>query len=134
MKTFERFLKYVMFETMSDESSQTVPSTPGQKVLGQALVDEIKDFGIEDVYMNEKGYVYGSVPSNIEKDVPVIGFIAHVDTADAHPSPKITPRIIEKYDGSVIQLICAMLLVVILSLLTEQLCWVEMIKQAWQKL
>ncbi|MGC2873531.1 peptidase T [Ihubacter sp. rT4E-8] len=104
MKTFERFLKYVMFETMSDESSQTVPSTPGQKVLGQALVDEIKDFGIEDVYMNEKGYVYGSVPSNIEKDVPVIGFIAHVDTADAHPSPKITPRIIEKYDGSVIQL------------------------------
>lgn len=104
MRPYERFLKYVMFDTMSDESSQSVPSTPGQKILGQALVDEIKGFGIEDVYMDEKGYVYGSVPSNIEKEVPVIGFIAHVDTSDAHPSPKAEPRIIEKYDGSVIQL------------------------------
>ncbi len=104
MRPYERFLKYVMFDTTSDESSKTVPSTPGQKVLGQALVDEIRGFGIEDVYMDDKGYVYGSVPSNIEKEVPVIGFIAHVDTVEDHPSPKSAPRIIEKYDGSVIRL------------------------------
>ena len=104
MRAYERFLKYVMFDTMSEEDSQTVPSTPGQKVLGQALVDEIKSLGIEDVSMDDMGYVYGSVPSNIEEEVPVIGFIAHVDTSSAHPSPKSTPRIIEDYAGGVIQL------------------------------
>ena len=85
MRPFERFLKYVMFDTMSDENSETVPSTPGQKVLGQALVDEIRGLGIEDVHMDGKGYVYGSVASNTEQEGPVIGFIAHVDTSDAHP-------------------------------------------------
>lgn len=104
MRPFERFLKYVMFDTMSDENSGTVPSTPGQKVLGQALVDEIRGLGIEDVHMDDKGYVYGSVPSNTEQEGPVIGFIAHVDTSDAHPSPKTQPRIIENYDGGVIRL------------------------------
>jgi len=104
MRTVERFLKYVMYDTMSDENSKSVPSTPGQMVLARALADEIKGLGIEDVRLDEKGYIYGSVPSNIEKEVPVIGFIAHMDTADTYPSPKTAPRIIENYDGSVIRL------------------------------
>lgn len=104
MKTVERFLNYVMYDTMSDENSQSVPSTPGQMVLARALAEELKGLGIADVRLDEKGYIYGSVPSNIEKEVPVIGFIAHMDTADSYPSPKTAPRIIEAYDGGVIRL------------------------------
>lgn len=104
MKTYERFLNYVMYDTMSLEGQETVPSTPGQRVFGQALTEELKSFGIEDVRFDDKGYIYGSLPSNIEREVPVIGFIAHVDTSDAHPSPAKKPRIIEKYDGGVIEL------------------------------
>ena len=87
MRPYERFLNYVMFDTMSLEGQTTVPSTPGQRTLAEALVSELRGFGIEDVRLDDKGYIYGSVPSNIEKEVPVIGFIAHVDTSDAHPSP-----------------------------------------------
>ena len=104
MKLYERFLNYVMYDTMSLEEQDTVPSTPGQKVLSAALAEEISGLGIADVRLDDKGYVYGSIPSNIDRDVPTIGFIAHVDTSDAHPSPKKKPRIIENYDGSVIQL------------------------------
>ncbi|MFR7989566.1 MAG: peptidase T [Anaerovoracaceae bacterium] len=104
MKLYERFLNYVMYDTMSLVGQNTVPSTPGQRVLAEALTEEIRSFGIEDVRLDEKGYIYGSVPANIDEEVPVIGFIAHMDTSDAHPSPKQRPRIIENYDGSVIQL------------------------------
>ena len=104
MKLSERFLNYVMYDTMSLVGQNTVPSTPGQRVLAEALTEEIRSFGIEDVRLDEKGYIYGSVPANIDEEVPVIGFIAHMDTSDAHPSPKQQPRIIENYDGSVIQL------------------------------
>lgn len=104
MRPYERFLNYVMFDTMSLEGQTTVPSTPGQRTLAEALVSELRGFGIEDVRLDDKGYIYGSVPSNIEKEVPVIGFIAHVDTSDAHSSPKVRPRIIKGYDGSRIEL------------------------------
>lgn len=104
MRPYERFLNYVMFDTMSLEGQTTVPSTPGQRTLAEALVSELRGFGIEDVRLDDKGYIYGSVPSNIEKEVPVIGFIAHVDTSDAHASPKVRPRIIKAYDGSRIEL------------------------------
>ena len=106
MKLHERFLNYVMYDTMSLEGKDTVPSTPGQKVLAEALVEEIKSFGIEDVRLDDKGYIYGSVPANVDVDSPVIGFIAHLDTSDAHPSPTPgkEPRIIEQYDGGVIRL------------------------------
>lgn len=104
MRPYERFLNYVMFDTMSLEGQTTVPSTPGQRTLAEALVSELRGFGIEDVRLDDKGYIYGSVPSNIEKEVPVIGFIAHVDTSDAHFSPKVRPRIIKGYDGSRIEL------------------------------
>ena len=104
MELQERFLKYVMFNTQSSEETGTVPSTPGQKVLAQALCEELRGFGISDVRLDDMGYIYGSIPSNLDKDVPTIGFIAHMDTADAHPSPVKMPRIIENYDGGVITL------------------------------
>lgn len=104
MRAYERFLKYVMYDTMSLEGRETVPSTPGQKAFAEVLASELREFGIEDVRLDDKGYIYGSIPSNIEKEVPVIGFIAHVDTSDAHPSPAKAPRIIEKYDGRILEL------------------------------
>lgn len=104
MRAYERFLKYVMYDTTSLEGRETVPSTPGQKVFAQVLVSELEALGIEDVRLDDKGYIYGSIPSNIEKEVPMIGFIAHMDTSDAHPSPASTPRIIENYDGSILEL------------------------------
>ena len=65
--TCERFLDYVRWNTMSDENSQTVPSTPGQMDFAKYLAEELKAMGIEDVRLDEKGYIYGSIPSNVEK-------------------------------------------------------------------
>lgn len=62
MRPYERFLNYVMFDTMSLEGQTTVPSTPGQRTLAEALVSELRGFGIEDVRLDDKGYIYGSVP------------------------------------------------------------------------
>lgn len=106
MKAYERFLNYVMFDTTSSEDAGTVPSTPGQMTFAKALTGELKGLGIEDVRLDEKGYLYGSIPSNLGdgEDVPVIGFLAHLDTSDAHPSPSKPPQIIKDYDGSVISL------------------------------
>lgn len=79
MKVEERFLKYVAFDTMSDEDSESCPSTAKQKVLGQFIVDDMKAIGIADAHMDEHGYIYGSVPGTPGK--PVIGLIAHMDTS-----------------------------------------------------
>ncbi len=95
----ERFLRYVVFDTQSDENSKTVPSTNSQMEFAKVLLQEVKDLGIEDVHLSDHGYVYGSIPSNIVKPVPTIGFIAHMDTADTFKGPSETPRIIEKYNG-----------------------------------
>lgn len=100
MTLTERFLKYVVFDTQSDANSGTVPSTSGQMDFAKALLREIKDLGIEDVHLSENGYLYGSIPSNTNKSVPCIGFIAHVDTADTFKGPSKTPRIIKNYDGN----------------------------------
>ena len=108
--TCERFLDYVRWNTMSDENSQTVPSTPGQMDFAKYLAEELKAMGIEDVRLDEKGYIYGSLPSNVEKPVPVIGFLAHVDTSEAHPSVTKMPRVIENYDGRRITLESGMVL------------------------
>ena len=92
----QRFLRYVSFETTSDEFSETCPSTPNQKLLGKAIVEEMLSMGIEDAHMDENGYVYGTVPG--DKDLPTIGLIAHMDTApDA--SGKDTKARIVKYEG-----------------------------------
>lgn len=98
MKTVtERFLHYVSFNTMSDESSETCPSTPKQKLLGAALVEEMQELGIADARMDENGYVYGTVPG--DKSLPIIGLIAHMDTSPDASGANIKAKIVA-YDGS----------------------------------
>lgn len=98
MKTVtERFLHYVSFDTMSDESSETCPSTPKQKLLGAALVEEMKQMGIADARMDENGYVYGTVPG--DPSLPTIGLIAHMDTSPDASGANIKAKIVA-YDGS----------------------------------
>ena len=98
MKTVtERFLRYVSFDTQSDEQSETCPSTDKQKRLGQALVEEMLAMGISDAYMDEHGYVYGTVSG--DKSLPTIGLIAHMDTAPDASGADIKARIVE-HDGS----------------------------------
>ena len=99
MTLVERFLKYVTFDTQSDENSKTVPSTSTQMDFAKILLQEVKDLGIEDVHLSDHGYVYGSIPSNVKKNVPVIGFIAHMDTAPDFNGYGVNPQIIENYDG-----------------------------------
>ena len=97
MKTVtERFLKYVSFDTMSDEFSETCPSTDKQKLLGAALVEEMKEMGITDAFMDADGYVYGTVPG--DPGLPTIGLIAHMDTAPDASGADIKARIVE-YTG-----------------------------------
>ena len=81
MTVSERFLKYVSFNTQSDECSETCPSTEGQRVLGQAIVEDMLAMGITDAHMDQDGYVYGTVPG--DPRLPVIGLIAHMDTSPA---------------------------------------------------
>ena len=99
MKAYERLLKYVTYPTVSDENSETCPSTKPQLTLGADLVKEMEEIGIKDVSMDKNGYVFGTIPSNIDKKVPVIGFIAHMDVASDAPSENIKPNIIKNYDG-----------------------------------
>ncbi|MBL3647565.1 MULTISPECIES: peptidase T [unclassified Bacillus (in: firmicutes)] len=95
----ERFTTYVKVDTQSDESVDTCPSTPGQLTLGNMLVDELKSIGMQDAVIDENGYVMATLPSNTEKDVPTIGFLAHVDTATDFTGKNVNPQIVESYDG-----------------------------------
>ena len=100
MKTVtERFLKYVSFDTMSDEFSETCPSSDKQKLLGAYLVEEMKAMGINDAHMDEHGYVYGTVPG--DPRLPTIGLIAHMDTAPDCSGADIKARIVEYHGGDV---------------------------------
>ena len=92
----QRFLRYVSFDTQSDETSTTCPTTAKQKLLGAALVEEMKTMGISDAFMDDFGYVYGTVPG--DPSLPVIGLIAHMDTAPDAPGNDIKARIVE-YTG-----------------------------------
>ena len=93
----DRFLRYVRFDTQSDEFSETCPSTDKQRVLGAALVGEMKAIGISDAYMDENGYVYGTVPG--DPTLPTIGLIAHMDTSPDASGANVKPQVVE-YDGS----------------------------------
>ena len=100
MKAYERFLKYVYVWTTSDETSETVPSADRELVLAELLVEEMKELGIEDARVDEKGYVYGSVPATLGcENAPALGLIAHMDTAPDASGDNIHPQIIENYDG-----------------------------------
>ena len=94
----DRFLRYVKFETRSDEKSETIPSTPTQLEFAKILVKELEDIGMENVYVNDACFVNATLPGNVDKDVPVIGFIAHMDTADFNAT-NVNPKIVENYDG-----------------------------------
>lgn len=104
MNVLDRFLKYIAVETTSDEASKTCPSTEGQLVLGQLLVDELIEMGLSDASLDKNGYVMATLPSNIDKDVPTIGFISHMDTAPDLTTKDIKPRVVSDYDGQAITL------------------------------
>ena len=95
----DRFLKYVKYETTSDEESTTFPSDPKQLELSKALVDELKQIGLSNVVMDENGYVLAELPSNTDKKVPVIGFISHVDTSPAVSGKGVDPVTHKNYQG-----------------------------------
>lgn len=95
----KRFITYVKIDTQSNEDSQTCPSTPGQWDLLNLLVDELKDIGMEEVSIDENGYVFATLPANTDKQVPVIGFLAHVDTATDFTGKNVNPQIVENYNG-----------------------------------
>ncbi|MBW7477258.1 peptidase T [Paenibacillus oenotherae] len=94
-----RFTTYVQVDTQSDDSSSTCPSTPGQLTLGRMLADELKEIGMEDVTMDENGYVMATLPSNSDKNVTTIGFLAHIDTATDFTGAGVKPQLVNDYDG-----------------------------------
>jgi tripeptide aminopeptidase len=100
----ERFTSYVKVDTQSDESCETCPSTPGQLTLARMLVDELTAIGMEEVTLDENGYVMATLPSNSHKTVPTIGFLAHVDTATDFTGTNVNPQLVENYDGNEIVL------------------------------
>ena len=99
MKTYERFLKYVSFDTTSNDKNPQCPSTENQRVFAGELVKELLEMGVSDARVDEHGYVYASLPQNCETELPPLGLIAHMDTTDAAPGCNIKPRIVENYGG-----------------------------------
>lgn len=98
-KLQERLIKYAQVDTQADMFNDNCPSTPGQLVLAQMLVDELKAIGMSAVTLDEFGYVMASLPSNTEKDVPTVGFLAHLDTALDLTGKNVVPKVFEKYHG-----------------------------------
>lgn len=100
----ERLTTYAKIDTQSNEDSETIPSTPGQLELVDLLIQELKEIGMEDVEADENGYLMATLPANTEKDVPTIGFLAHVDTATDFTGNNVKPQVIEDFDGNDIKL------------------------------
>src|SRR6187402_1207519 len=95
----ERFLRYVTIDTQSDPESPRSPSTEKQKDLGRVLVSELKAIGITDAHLDEYGYVYGTIPANTDKKVPVICFCSHMDTSPDCTGANVRPRLVKSYRG-----------------------------------
>src|SRR5712691_376545 len=96
----DRFLRYVQYDTQSDDSSTTVPSTPSQVIFQKALVAELKAIGLKDAALDANGYVMATIPATTQKTrVPAIGFIAHVDTSPEMPGAGVKPIVHRNYDG-----------------------------------
>lgn len=106
MNVVDRFLGYVKIDTQSDELTNLTPSTPGQMIFAQSLVEELIKIGLTDAEVDNNGYVMATLPANTDKDIPTIGFIAHMDTSPDMSGHNVQPRIVEKYDGKDIVL-CA---------------------------
>ena len=105
MKTVtDRFLTYARIDTQSDETSSTCPSTSKQFDLAKILVKELKDIGLEDIQMDDHGYIMATLDSNIDAEIPVIGFLAHMDTSPDMSGTDVNPQIRKNYDGEKIVL------------------------------
>lgn len=103
-KLIERLVRYAKIDTQSDFESTTCPTTPGQWDLLHLLQRELSDVGLEDITLDENGYLFATLPANTDRDVPVIGFLAHVDTATDYTGKNVNPQRIDNYDGQDIQL------------------------------
>ena len=99
MNVLDRFLGYVKYDTQSDELTNLTPSTPGQMVFAQALEKELKSLGLKDITLDDNGYLMATLPSNTDRKVPTVGFIAHLDTSPDMSGRHVNPRIVENYDG-----------------------------------
>lgn len=95
----QRFLKYVTFDTESCDDATTVPTTPGQMTFAAYLKEELQSMGLEEIVLDEKGYLYATLPSNSCKDLPTIGFISHLDTSPDMSGKNVSPRVINSYKG-----------------------------------
>lgn len=95
----ERLLKYVKFNTKSDENTRVTPSTKGQLVLGEELKKELEELGLKDVSLDKNGYIMATLPKNVDKEVKTIGFIAHMDTSPDMTADNVNPQVVENYDG-----------------------------------
>ena len=104
MDLTERFLNYTKFDTQSSEDCSSVPSTPKQMVFAEYLKKELESEGLQDVELDEKGYIYATLPSNIKEKVPTIGFISHYDTSPDCSGADIKPQIVRNYNGGEILL------------------------------
>jgi tripeptide aminopeptidase len=100
MNITERFLKYVSFTTTSDENTNMSPSTPGQMVLANYLVEELKTIGLTQVELDKNGYVMATLPTNTDKVIPTIGFISHMDTSPDMSGRHVKARLVTNYDGN----------------------------------
>jgi len=100
MNITERFLKYVSFTTTSDENTNMSPSTPGQLLLANYLVDELKNIGLTEVDLDKNGYVIATLPANTDKVIPTIGFISHMDTSPDMSGRHVKTRLVTNYDGN----------------------------------
>lgn len=98
----KNFLKYISFDTQSDESSDTCPSTAKQRLLGEALVEELHNLGIDNAFIDQDGYVYGVLEANVKTN-GAVGLIAHMDTSDEASGKDVKPQIIHNYDGRIIE-------------------------------
>jgi tripeptide aminopeptidase len=96
----DRFISYVVIDTQSNDESTTCPSTTGQLTLAHKLVEELKSIGLEEVSIDENGYVMATLPANTDKQVPTIGFLAHLDTATDFTGNGVNPLLHENYDGN----------------------------------
>ncbi len=99
MNLVDRFLQYVKFDTQSDELTNLTPSTPGQMFFAEHLKAELEQLGLEEISLDENGYLMATLPANGAPDAPVVGFIAHLDTSPDLSGRHVSPRIVEKYDG-----------------------------------
>ena len=100
MTLTERFLKYVTFATTSDDTTGLTPSTPGQMIFANYLVEELKAIGLKDAEVDKNGYVMATLPANSDEKIPTLGFIAHLDTAPDMTGKHVQPSIVEKYNGN----------------------------------